>query len=54
LRFKIEDDDDNDDDIIGEIFPTMGNLMGARAQTHTEELSYKGQKGGRGTIIIRT
>ena len=54
LRFKIEDDDDNDDDIIGEIYTTMGNLMGARAQTYTEDLQFNGAPAERGTFIIRT
>ena len=54
LKFVfIDGDGAGDYDTIGEIEVTMGQLMGARAQTFNGNLSFKGQS-NRGQIIVRT
>ena len=54
LKFVIIDDDGSGTyDTIGEIETNMGALMGAKAQTYSAPLSYKGNTKNRGTIIIR-
>ena len=53
LKFVLIDDDGSGSyDTIGEIETTMGALMGAKAQTFSAPLVYKGNA-NRGTIIIR-
>ena len=55
LKFVIVDGDGakDDADTIGELETTMGNIMGAKAQVLTKDLSYQGSSGKRGQIIIR-
>ena len=49
----IDGDGGNDYDSIGELECTMGNIMGAKAQVLTQELTLFAHKDKRGTIIIR-
>ena len=54
LKFVIIDDDGSGSyDTIGEVETNMGAVMGARAQTFSSPLSYKGNTANRGTIIVR-
>jgi hypothetical protein len=53
LRFEVRDDDGkNSFDEIGHVETTMGSIMGARAQTWTGALEYKGSTKNRGKIIV--
>lgn len=53
MRFCIIDDDGKGAfDTVGDVETSMGALMGAKAQTLSAELQYKGKK-NRGTIIVR-
>ena len=49
----IDDDGSGSYDTIGEVETNMGAVMGARAQTFSSPLSYKGNSTNRGTIIVR-
>jgi hypothetical protein len=53
LKFEVIDDDGNGSfELIGSAETSMGNIMGAKAQTFTEKLANKDKK-NLGTIIVR-
>ena len=50
----IDGDGSGDFETIGEVEVTMGQLMGAKKQMWTANLSYQGNSTNRGQIIVRT
>ena len=50
----IDGDGGSDYETIGEVEVTMGKLMGAKQQTWTANLAYRGDSTKRGQIIVRT
>lgn len=54
LKFEVRDDDGGGKfDEIGVVETSVGNIMGARAQTFATELLHKGKAAKRGQIIVR-
>ena len=49
----IDDDGGGDFDLIGEAYTTMGNIMGAKAQMFTANLTKGGGSSSQGQLIVR-
>ena len=53
MLFEMWDDDGSSRELIGKASCFLGDIVGARAQTHIVDLTVDGIKASRGKLIIR-